>query len=194
MPLMNMRLPSKKSLAGIISAVIVIAVLAMVVPAVSAEGTGPLTPIPGLGRLSNLTLVHMHTMESGWYNDQNALLQKADKLDVSFQALITTETKTGKDVSSLQDALATYENELTASKAIHAQAAVIIFGLAGWKGGNGDVKDRLAAGQSLLDGRDALADANFRLNNGMKVLEKSFVTYRAKYIHGVPVKFPTPTP
>ena len=191
---MNMRLPSKKFLAGIICALIAVAILAMVVPAVSADGSGPYSPIPGLGRLSDNTLIHMHALEGSWFNDQNALIQKASQLDVSFQTLITNETKTGKDVSSLQDALATFENELAACKAIHSQAAAIIFGLAGWKGGTGDVKDRLAAGQSLLDGRAALADANFRLNNGMAVLEKSFVTYRARYIHGIPHIFPTATP
>ena len=174
---MNMRLPSKKSLTAIISAVIVVAVLAMVVPAVSAEGTGPLTPIPGLGRLSNLTLVHMHAMEGGWYNDQNALLQKGDKLDVTFQDLITTETKTGKDVSSLQDALATFNSEVTASKEIHILAGNTIFSLVGWKA-TGDVRDRLAAGASLLDGRTVLKDAHFRLSNAITILRKSFVLWR----------------
>jgi hypothetical protein len=190
---MKMRLPSKKFIIGMLSIMIVIAVLFTVAPAVSAEGFSPDSPIPGLGRLPDATLMHMHVTERGWYTDQDSLIQKANALAKTFQTLIDAETKAGKDVADLQDALANYNNELIAAAQIHANAANIIFDLAAWKG-NGDIYDRMLAGQSLQDGRATIQDANFRLTNGMFILQKSFTLWRAQHIHSLGEGTPVPTP
>ena len=190
---MNMRLPSKKFLVGVFSFLAAIAILLTVVPAAYAEGSGPLSPIPGLGRIPNEALIRMHQQEGGWFNDQDALLKKASQLSVTFQALIDAEAKAGKNVSILQDALAAFDAELSASKDIHGQAGNIIFSLVGWRS-TGDIKDRLAAGQSLLDGRAALQDANFRLTRAMPALEKGFNNWRASRINpNRPTGVPAPT-
>ena len=81
----------------------------------------------------------------------------------------------------LQDALATFDGELAAGKEIHGQAGGIIYSLVGWHS-TGEVKDRQAAGQSLLDGRAALQDANFRLTRAMPALERAFNMWRASRI------------
>jgi len=190
---MKLRLPSKKFIVSAFSALIVMAILLTVVPAVSAEGDSPLSPIPGLGRLPNLTLIAMHKKEGSWFNDQEALLREADKLDVTFQALITAETTQGKNVSILQNGLATFESELAACREIHTLAGSIIFSTVGFKV-NGDVRDRLAAGQSLLDGRDSLKDANFRLTVAMLNLHKSYAEWRHTRVNGLPYPGPTKTP
>jgi hypothetical protein len=174
---MKLRLPSKKFIVSTFSLLVAIAVLLAVVPAVSAEGEGPLSPIPGLGRLPNVTLVRMHKLEVSWYNDQTALLKKAEQLSAKFADLITAESKAGKDVSMLQAGLDTFNAEVAASREIHALAGTTIFTLVGFKA-TGDVKDRIAAGQSLLDGRDTLKDANFRLIKAMFDLRKSFSKWR----------------
>jgi hypothetical protein len=144
------------------SVLIAIAVLLTAVPAVSAESSGPLTPIPGLGRLPN---------------DLQSLFVEANTLSGTFQTLIDAETKGKKNVVDLQDALVTFNSEVTASKEIHILAGNTIFSLVGWKA-TGDVRDRLAAGASLLDGRTVLKDAHFRLSNAIAILRKSFVLWR----------------
>ena len=189
---MNMRLPSKKFFVGMISILAAIAILLTVVPTAYAESS-PDSAIPGLGRINNDTLIRMHKQEGGWYNDQDALLKEASQLSVNFQKVIDAEAKAKKNVSILQNALDTFDNELSASKEIHGQAGNIIYSLVGWRS-TGDVKDRLAAGQSLLDGRAALQDANFRLTRAMPALEKGFNAWRASRIDpNRPTAIPAPT-
>jgi hypothetical protein len=188
---MKLRLPSKKFILSALSALIAVAILLTVAPAAYAEGDGPLTPIPGLGRVPNETLVRMHKTEISWYTDQEKLLKKANDLSVSFADLITWEETAKKNVTILQDALIVFNSELIACREIHNQAGVAIFNLIAFKA-NGDVWDRLVAGQSLLDGRDSLKDANFRLSQAMEDLRKSFVAWRHTRISGIPA--PTPTP
>jgi len=178
---MKMSLPSTNIIIRAFSVLIVIAVLLTAVPAVYADGSGPLTPIPGLGRLPNSTLVLMHKNEGTWFNDLQSLFVEANTLSGTFQSLIDAETKRGKDVLDLKDALATFNSEITASKEIHALAGTNIYSLVGWKA-TGDVRDRLAAGASLLDGRSALKDAHFRLSDAIVILRKSFVLWRANII------------
>jgi hypothetical protein len=186
---MKLHLPSKKFIVSSFSLIVAIAVLLTVVPAVYAEGEGPLTPIPGLGRLPNETLVRMHKQEISWYNDQDALLKKANTLSTTFADLITAEASEGKNVTILQAGLDTFNTEVTASREIHAVAGTAIFTLIGFKA-SGDVRDRLAAGQSLLDGRTSLKDSHFRLIKAMEDLRKSFVKWRHNRIENLNGVYP----
>jgi len=174
---MKLHLPSKKFIVSSFSLLVAIAVLLTVVPAVYAEGEGPLTPIPGLGRVPNATLVRMHKQEIGWYNDQEALLRQTRVLSSRFTDLIAAQASMGRDTGGLQAGLATFEAEVTASREIHLVAGTAIFNLIAFKE-SGNVGDRLAAGQSLLDGRTSLKEANFRLTRAMADLRKSFDKWR----------------
>jgi len=178
---MKMSLPSTNVIIRAMSVLIVIAVLLTAVPAVYAESSGPLTPIPGLGRLPNETLVLMHKNEGTWFNNLQSLFVEANTLSGTFQTLIDEGVKNGKDVLALKDALATFDSEVIASREIHTLAGTTIFSLVGWKA-TGDVRDRLAAGASLLDGRATLRDAHFRLSDAIVILRKSFVIWRAGII------------
>jgi hypothetical protein len=189
---MKLRLPSKKFLLSSFSILIAITILMSVVPAAYAEGSDPLSPIPGLGRISNNTLIHMHKKEGTWFNEQDDLLKQADALGKTFQQLIDAEAKQGKNVSILQDGLATFEAEVTASREIHLVAGASIFSLVGFKV-NGDVRDRLAAGETLLSGHASLREAHVRLTMAMKALRKSFVLWRNSRVQGIPLP-PTKTP
>ena len=180
---MKLHLPSKKFIVSSFSLLVAVAVLLTVVPAVYADGEGPLTPIPGLGRVPNETLVRMHKQEVGWYNDQEALFKNANTLSAAFAALITAEAKQGKNVAVLQGGLDTFKAEVAASREIHNVAGATIFTLIGFKA-SGDVRDRLVAGQSLLDGRDSLKEAHFRLIKAMADLRKSFAKWRHTRIVG----------
>jgi hypothetical protein len=91
--------------------------------------------------------------------------------------LIASETSKGKNVDGLNAALYAFETEVTASQQIHTTAGAAIFSITGFKV-NGDVRDRLAAGQQLLDGHASLADAHFRLTRAMADLEKGFAKWR----------------
>ena len=121
-----------------------------------------------------------------------ALFVKANALSSNFQTLIDAENKKGRNTTDLVNALAFFDNEITASRAIHTDAGAIIYSKAGWLG-TGGVADRLAAGQSLLDGRATLRDANFRLNNGMDVLQRAFAKWRGAIIATIHIPA-TPTP
>jgi hypothetical protein len=170
-------LPSRKYIVSFFSLFVAIAVLLTVVPAAYAEGEGPLTPIPGLGRLPNATLTRMHKQEISWYMDQDALFKKANTLAANFSDLITAEAKAGKDVTILQAGLDTFNAEVAASREIHAVAAKAIFTAIGFNNA-GEVRDRLVAGQSILDGRESLKDSHFRLVKAMADLRKSFSKWR----------------
>lgn len=189
---MKLRLPSKKFIVSSFSLIVAIAVLLTIVPAVSAEGEGPFTPIPGLGRLPNITLTRMHKLEISWYTDQEDLFKQANSLSTDFTDLITAESKAGKNVDILQTALDTFSAELTACREIHLAAGTAIFTSVGFRD-SGDVKDRLAAGQSILNGRDGLKDANFRLSQAMYDLHKSFTKWRQSRINAHPLPTPLPT-
>jgi hypothetical protein len=174
---MKLHLPSKKFIVSSFSLLVAIAVLLTVVPKVYAEGEGPLTPIPGLGRVPNTTLVRMHKQEVSWYNDQEALFRQANNLSAAFADLIAGQTSAGFDVSGLQAGLDAFKVEIAASREIHNVAGTAIFNLIAFKE-SGNVGDRLAAGQSLLDGRASLKESHFRLIDAMKVLRKSFDKWR----------------
>lgn len=191
---MKLRIPTKKFLLNSLSILIAIAVLLTVVPAAYAEGDTPLSPIPGLGRLPNNTLILMHKKEGGWYGDQEALLKQADKLAAAFQQLIDAESKQGKNVSILQDGLATFESEVAASREIHLVAGGLIYSLVGFKV-NGDVRDRLAAGQQLLDGHASLKEAHVRLTMAMIALNHRYADWRHTRVHNpkLPTRTPVPT-
>ncbi len=188
---MKLKLPSKKFLLGVLSVVIAIAVFASVVPALAA-GSDPVTNIPGLGRVNDMTLIKMHKKQGTWFNDQDALLKEADGLAKAFSTLIAAEAKRGKNVSLLNNGLATFEAEVAACRQIHLVAGASIFSITGFKM-NGDVRDRLAAGQQLLDGYASLKDAHFRLDQAMSNLGKSFVNWRKLHISGLPQPTPKPT-
>jgi hypothetical protein len=174
---MKPSLPSKKLIVSVLSLLVAIAILLTVVPAVYAEGEGPLTPIPGLGRLPNATLTKMHKQEISWYTDQETLFKQANTLSKKFEDLITLEIKSGADVTILQTGLDTFKAEIAASHEIHIVAGNAIFTAIGFRN-SGEVKDRLAAGQSILDGRDSLREAHFRLIKAMDDLRKSFAKWR----------------
>ena len=175
-------LQSRMFIVGVLSILIALAVLVSAVPAAYAEGNGPLTQIPGLGRPSNDTLMRMHNKEIGWLKDQESMFFVANRLLKTFQAVIDAESKAGKDVTILVEAYAVFNSELEASRQINTQAGVTILNLTGWKA-SGDVRDRLAAGQSILDGRVQLKDASFRLTQAIADLRKGFSKWRATRIH-----------
>ena len=185
---MKLRLPSKKFMLGSFSVLIAIAIVLTVVPAVYAEGEGPLTPIPGLGRPNNATLIKMHKAEGSWYNDQDALLKKADALAAAYQEMINAQAAAGKNVSILQEGLDTFNSEIAACREIHLVAATSIYSTVGFKV-NGDVRDRLAAGQQLIDGRASLADAHHRLIVAMADLRRNFAKWRHTRVQA-PYRYP----
>jgi hypothetical protein len=181
---MKPTLPTKKVLFSMLSLIVVISLLVSVVP-VLAAGSDPVSFIPGLGRVNNATLIKMHQKEGTWFNDQEALLKEADALAVTFTKLIASEAAKKKNVSILNEGLAVFESEIAASRAIHTTAGAAIFATTGFKV-NGDVRDRLIAGQQLLDGHASLADAHFRLTTAMADLGKSFKKWRHDRIQGAP--------
>jgi hypothetical protein len=180
---MKNNLSSGKTLAKLLSVLIVIAVLLTVVPVAYAESNGPLTAIPGLGRLPNETLMKMHQKVGGWLVDQEAVFVQAGLIGATYDDLITAQSKKKKDVTFLKDALSSFLTEVAGARDVNSQAGITIFSLSGWKA-NGEVRDRLAAGESLLLGRDQVKDANFRLTNAINILRKSLDRWRVLRLRG----------
>jgi hypothetical protein len=176
---MKLKLPSRKFIVGILSVFIALAVAWTLIPtaSVSAGDEGPLTPIPGLGRPSNLVLIRMHKQLGGWYNDQDALIKKADQLAQRYDELVTASAAQ-QHADILQEGLGTFKAEVEAVRQIHLVAAGSIYSLTGFKS-NGDVRDRLAAGIQIQDGLASLREANHRLDEAMRQLRKNF----AQYLH-----------
>lgn len=190
---MKLSLPSGKINLKMFSALIAAVILLAVVTVAYADSTGQLSPIPGLGRLPNETLIRMHIKEGSWFTDQETIFIKANALSSNFSKLIAAEKLKGRDTTALSNALAAFDDDIAAARAIHTEAGTIIYSADGWTG-TGAVRDRLAAGQSLLNGRVALRDCNFRLTNGMDVLQRAFWQWRGAIIAIKHTPQPTPTP
>ena len=179
---MKLLLPTKKFILSSFSVLIAVAVLLTVVPVVYAESSDPLTPIPGLGKVNNNTLIRMHKSEGTWFNDQETLLKQADALGVTFQSLIDAEAKQNKNVSILQAGLAAFQSEVAICREIHLVAGASVFSTVGFKV-NGDVRERFAAGQSLISGHDSLKEAHLRLSIALTELSRSYASWRHSRIH-----------
>jgi hypothetical protein len=173
---MKLGLPSQKFIFRAFSLLVALALMLSIVPSVAAGDEGPLTPIPGLGRIPNATLIRMHKQLGGWYSDQEDLLKQTAAIASKYQSLI--DASAGKQhIEILQEGLATFNAEVAACREIHLVAGASIYSLTGFKS-NGDVRDRLAAGVQLIDGLASLREANHRLETAMKNLHKNFAEYR----------------
>jgi hypothetical protein len=166
-------LKSPKFMLFFASLLVVISLLALPIAAAYAEGTGPVPPISGLGRVPNATLRRMLLRERTWMANQGTVFKDANKLSISFQLLINHEKTKGKDVTDLQIAMNNFDAELLVADGIYKNAIKVLVANSGFDG-SFNVTDRAAAGVTFLTARGHLRDAHFRLVTAMDNLRRTY--------------------
>jgi len=122
-------------------------------------------------------------MASNLQREQNSLqrqqlhLTRAAQAAVKAQELITKAQAKKVNVDELVKALADFKAKLAEAQKSHDQAASILSAKTGFDS-SGNVTDRTAAHQTLLDARNALRQAHLTLTNGALGLRTAVQNWR----------------
>ncbi len=116
--------------------------------------------------------------EQNWLNDQSASLQRAYEAAANTQLLIDAAKAEGKDVSSLETALAQYNSDIANAQAQHDQAASIINAHSGFDA-DGAVTDMNTARQTVVNARLALRSAHIDIVQAVTTLRQAIEQWRA---------------
>ena len=116
---------------------------------------------------SALSAAYKH--DQAWLAVQQTNLDKANAIVPVLQDLITQANSLGLDTSALSAALAVYQGQLATAQASHSSAADVLAAHAGFDD-SGNVTDRAAAAQTVLDATKALTDTHIVLVQSMQDL------------------------
>lgn len=117
-------------------------------------------------------LTKTYQTEQRWLAQQQETINKMDQAAAKVQELIDAAAAEGLDVSALQSALATFNSAMTTVKAEHQSAADILAAHNGFDD-QGNVTDRQAARQTLLDARQALRQAHLTMSQAAMDLHQA---------------------
>jgi hypothetical protein len=173
----------KRNILIVISLLVVLAFFAAL-PAQSAfagDNEPEYPAIPGLGRVPNPTLRLMLIRLRAWHTSQTTMFRDANRLAENFQSLITVQSGKGRDVTSLQTALDTFNAEITTAQTVSANAGKLLIANSGFNG-SFNVIDRQAAGRTFLDTRAYLRDSHFRVRVAMDDLVRVYKHFRGTYM------------
>ena len=112
-----------------------------------------------------------------WLSVQQTHLEATGQIVSKMQDYIADQQAKGKDTSSLEAALATFQSQIAAAQASHDTAASILSAHAGFDD-NGQVTDPDQARQTLISARQSLADAHNILRQAERDLHKAVKDYR----------------
>lgn len=146
--------------------------------------TGP-TPAPRARRTDeqkDQRLVFNYQNEQQWLSKQQGHLDKANQGVTKVQQLIEKAKGKNVDVSALETALAAFKTKIASAQSAHAQAASILAAHTGFDA-SGNVTDRTAAHQTLLDGRLALRDAQSILRQATAEFRQAVRTWRQQRLN-----------
>jgi hypothetical protein len=115
--------------------------------------------------------------EQNWLMRQNLHLNQATQIAQKVQEAINKAQQAGLDVADLQNALDTFNSQLSVAQSSHDQAAAILASPAGFDA-NGNVTDSQVAHQTLASARDALQQAHLTLTNATLTLRTAFLNWR----------------
>ena len=153
--------------------------LAFAPSAVHAEGTPPATPTAPKAK----NVDKNGKLEQAYGKEQAALTLQADRLQRvgsaadKLSTLIEKAKSNGRDVSSLETALATFKSQVTKAQADHDQAASILSSHSGF-GSDGKVTDAAAARQTVASARTSLEDAHVILQQAAADLHSAVRSWR----------------
>ncbi len=130
--------------------------------------------------------------EQKWLSQQQTHLDKANGVVAKVQTYIANQKAQGQDTSSLEAALATYQQQLAAAQASHTTAANVLAAHAGFDN-SGKVTNPALARQTLTDAQQALSDAHITLMQAGADLRKALNDYRQTH-KPAPTATPTAAP
>lgn len=115
--------------------------------------------------------------ERNWLMRQNLHLNQANQISQKAQEAINKAQQAGLDTADLQNALNTFNSQVSVAKSSYNQAAAILATPAGFDA-NGNVTDSQVAHQTLASARDALQQAHLTLTNATLTLRTTFLNWR----------------
>jgi galactokinase len=170
----NWRSKLQRTIAGLSVSGLVLAGVMAAIPATAAYAA-PSTPPAQPQR--NERLEQAYQREQEWLGTQQDNLNRLISVAGKVQQFITTQQNTGKDVSALQTALATFKSQIATAQASHATAGNVLNTHLGFDA-NGKVIDAAQARQTLLDARQSLYDAHRVMRQAVLDLHRAIRTWR----------------
>ena len=122
-------------------------------------------------------LERVYQREQAWLTTQQQNLDKMNQIVSRVQAYIIAQQGRGKDVSALQAALTTFQQQIATAQSSHNTAATVLSNHADFDA-NGKVTDPNLARQTLLDGRQALRAAHQIMRQAVVDLHRAIRTWR----------------
>lgn len=116
--------------------------------------------------------------EQRWFNAQQDAINKTDQAASDVQKVIDAASADGLDVTALQNALNAFNSALSSVKSEHQAAESLINTHNGFDG-NGEVTERQAARQTVLDIRTHLMQAHVTLTQAVHNLHNAVLDWRA---------------
>jgi hypothetical protein len=111
-------------------------------------------------------------------SNQAVRLEMAATIASTTQAYINEQKTLGKDTSSLENALASFNQSIQTAKGHHDTASSILADPAGFDS-NGQVTDKATARQTIHTAGQALRQVHLNLTNGSLTLRQAVKAYRA---------------
>jgi type IV secretory pathway VirB10-like protein len=148
-------------------------------PPIWPQSTGVMaaTPKPQAGQNVNKNLALILQREENVSQRQQLHLTKASQVASKAQDLISKAQAKGVNVDDLVKALADFNAKLADAQKAHDQAVSILNAKNGFDS-SGNVTDRQAAHQTLMDARDNLRQAHLSLANGVLTLRTAVLNWR----------------
>jgi len=155
-----------------------IALAALPLSSVLASGLAePPTPPAGSRRISDERIEQIWARLQEVYERQGQWLERADGMTERFQNLIERMNENGKDTTSLQAALDTFEEGLKDTHPIHESAKGIINSHKGFDA-EGNVTDREQAIETVRDLGSKIREVRYFIGEPRKALREAIKAFR----------------
>jgi hypothetical protein len=138
------------------------------------------TRTPAAGGQIDKELTFALQREQNWLERQQIHLTRANQVAAKAQDLIDKAQAKGVDVTDLVKALADFNTKIASAKTSHDQAASILSAKNGFDA-NGNVTDRQAAHQTVLDARNSLRQAHLTLANAVLSFHSAVLNWRINH-------------
>ncbi len=167
---------------------LMVAVTFLMPPATTAYADDPYLDenIPTAG-MTNKDLEYMNEHQLDWMVKQNKVFREAYQLEVEFQNLIDHTVKRHGPAPDLDIALGTYDTSYLSAQAVQVEAATVIGKQWGFDA-QGHVYNREAALSTVTQGRESLRNARFQLREAIRILHRSYNSWRSWLINHTPYK------
>lgn len=169
-----------KVLNGGMLVILITGALLLAFPSSTAQAAGVEEPPPGNGEKTGIIKQRLEAaFERQRVNleKQGENIEKMSRVSASAQERIEYLREKGKDVSSLEAALADFKNAIQAIEVSHEDSANLIRSHAGF-GDNGKVTDIETAGRTVKIIRDSMMKTRRMMNDAIRKLRIAMLVYR----------------